>query len=326
MFKNPVKYKNGFALKAAAPLALLFAAGILFLARIISGISIQGAELEGEDRNYHILVVGQADSSVFLNQIFEGAKSVSQGYSALVELKSPDSLAENISLQSLIDYGQFINADGIIAYVSPSSVPFESVSRMDGTEIPVITIGHYLAENPQISFIGSNYSNLGRKIGIESEELFEPGGKAYIVISGISGRANHSNLLNSLMEYYKARKISNFEVFDKSLSENRKRVEEIFMQKKNKDCAVVCLTEEDTTMVLQLAAAFSASERVKILGYGENETVAMYLEKGILSKLVSINFNKIGRTAMSELFEYRNKGYANSYITADLQVRRSEKK
>ena len=75
---------------------------------------IHGAEFEGEDRNYHILVVGQADSSVFLNQIFEGAKSLSQDYSALVELKSPDSLAENISLQSLIDYGSFVNADGVV--------------------------------------------------------------------------------------------------------------------------------------------------------------------------------------------------------------------
>ena len=209
MFKNPVKYKNGFVLKAAVPLAVLFAVGILFLVRIVSGISIHGAEFEGEDRNYHILVVGQADSSVFLNQIFEGAKSLSQDYSALVELKSPDSLAENISLQSLIDYGSFVNADGIIAYVSSSSLPFESVSRIDGTEIPVITIGHYIAENPQISFIGSNYSNLGRRIGIESEELFEPSGKAYIVISGISGSPNHSNLLNSLMDYYRVKGISN---------------------------------------------------------------------------------------------------------------------
>ena len=115
-------------------------------------------------------------------------------------------------------------------------------------------------------------------------------------------------------------------MFDKSLKENRKSVEEILLHEKTDCCAVVCLTEEDTIMVLQLVAASSASGRIKILGYGENETVSMYLEKGILSKLVSFNFNKIGRTAMTELFEYRNKGYANSYITADLQVRRAEKK
>ena len=64
MFKNPVKYKNGFVLKAAVPLAVLFAVGILFLVRIVSGISIHGAEFEGEDRNYHILVVGDRKSVV----------------------------------------------------------------------------------------------------------------------------------------------------------------------------------------------------------------------------------------------------------------------
>ena len=45
MGKNPVK-KNGFVLKAAVPLAVLFAVGILFLVRIVSGISIHGAEFE----------------------------------------------------------------------------------------------------------------------------------------------------------------------------------------------------------------------------------------------------------------------------------------
>ncbi|MGN0728072.1 substrate-binding domain-containing protein [Treponema sp.] len=317
------KNNGSFALKIAVPLALFFALGILFFVRSVSSL-LHATESVQEDRNYHILVVGQAGDSVFLNQLFEGARSLSRNYSALVELKSPDSLAEDISLQSLIDYASFVNADGIIAYVSPETAPFKSVSRIDGTEIPVITIGYYDDKNPQISFIGSNYSNLGRRMGIESEELFTSEGKVFVVISGISGSANHSNLLNSLLDYYKSRGIENFEVFGKSLRENKKSVEEILLCGNNEGSALVCLTEEDTVMALQIAAACSDSGRIEILGYGENEALAMYLEKGVLSKLVSFNPSNIGKTAMAELFEYRNKGYANSYITADLQVRRSE--
>lgn len=283
-----------------------------------------GFEEAGTDRNYHVLVVGQAESQLFLNQVFEGAKSLSEKYNAVVELKVPNSLAENISLQSLIDYSSFVNADGIIAFVHSQSAPFHAALRSDGTDIPVISIGYYLPENPQVSFIGSNYSALGRRIGAESESLFNSRGKAYVVISGISSSPNHSNLLNSLLGYYRARSISNFEVFDKSLKENEESVLQMLCGASLENSALICLTEKDSMTALQLATAQNAGGKIKILGFGENEALGMYLKKGILSRLISFDPKKIGRTAMTELFEYRNKGYANSYITAELQVRKAE--
>jgi len=39
--------------------------------------------------------------------------------------------------------------------------------------------------------------------------------------------------------------------------------------------------------------------------------------------LISQNPEKIGESAIEELFEYRTKGYANSYITADVKISRS---
>ena len=40
-------------------------------------------------------------------------------------------------------------------------------------------------------------------------------------------------------------------------------------------------------------------------------------------KKFSIDSEKIGRTAINELFEYIKNGYANNYIAADVRVRRS---
>ena len=37
-----------------------------------------------------------------------------------------------------------------------------------------------------------------------------------------------------------------------------------------------------------------------------------------------IDPEKIGERAMRELFEYRNKGYANSYVTADVKISRTQ--
>ena len=51
------------------------------------------------------------------------------------------------------------------------------------------------------------------------------------------------------------------------------------------------------------------------------ESAEMYLEKGIVTKLISLDRKKIGESAMNELFEYRNKGYANSYVPAEIKIR-----
>ena len=52
----------------------------------------------------------------------------------------------------------------------------------------------------------------------------------------------------------------------------------------------------------------------------------MYYEKGIVSKLISIAPKEIGKKAVCEFFEYKNNGYANSYVIADVEVHKQVKK
>ena len=42
-------------------------------------------------------------------------------------------------------------------------------------------------------------------------------------------------------------------------------------------------------------------------------------------ELVSLDPQKIGEAAIREWFEYRTKGYANSYITADVKISRAQR-
>ena len=64
--------------------------------------------------------------------------------------------------------------------------------------------------------------------------------------------------------------------------------------------------------------------RYKLIGIGGNEVCQLYLQKDWIGELVSLDPEKIGETAIRELFEYRSKGYANSYVTADVKITRSE--
>ncbi len=317
---------KGLALKiAAASTAVVLVFLVFFIVFLFSKTSSARSVFAEEpvDKNYHVLVVGQSERADFVNQVFEGVNSQSSRYKAIVELKSPDSLAQDLSLQSLIDYAQYVNADGIIAFVTPQSKSISPVSRIDGTEIPLITIGHYMPDISQVSFIGINYSSLGRKIAMESKSILSTEGTNYIVISSNNSNPNTGNLINSISSFYRNEGITNYELLDKSPAENEERIREIFTGENAARDSIICLTEDDSMMVLQIAGASSIPGRTKILGFGDNETISIYLEKGFLSKLISLDALKIGVRAMTELFEYRNTGYANSYIGAEFRTRAS---
>ena len=62
----------------------------------------------------------------------------------------------------------------------------------------------------------------------------------------------------------------------------------------------------------------------KLLGFGGNEVCQLYMQKGYIYELFSLDPERIGKMAMQELFEYRNKGYANSYVTPEVKITKAE--
>lgn len=320
-FKNKVF----FALLIAA-IVFLAAGIILFFSNILPRLNSQGAifESSGQERKNHIIVIGQADNSAFLNQVFEGAESLASQFNSVVELRAPTLQAENISLQTLVDYAALVNCDGIITYVNPQVKTLRKPVRADGTEIPMITIGHYDPEIPQISFIGNNYSSLGWQLGVESEKMAKESDRTFVLISGKSKNPNYGNLVNNLVTFYKSNGIHSFEILDKSTEENEERILGAIRDSNLKSISIVCLTEEDTLRTMRIVSSVPAAHKAKVLGFGENETLEIYLKKGLLAKLVSLDPVKIGRTAMFELFEYKTRGYANNYISAEIRVRKGK--
>lgn len=273
-----------------------------------------------ENRKYHVFIVGQSENESFLQQIFIGAKEVSNMYDAVVELYVPESAAENMSLQLLLDNVSFSKPDGIIAFIGDNEKNIEVPVDMDGKTIPLITVGQYHSEIPQVSFIGTNYSELGRKIATESNFYLNGNGVLKIINGNVNGNANYSTLMNSLInsleEYSNITTIiSDDELITgnsvlKGNSSNEKKVD-----------LYVCLTEEDSIKAAQMIS--EKKQNIGIIGFGENEMLDMYLKKKIITELLSIDSKKIGVTAMSELFEFIRYGYANNYINADVRVKKA---
>jgi len=298
---------------AAAVLVLI--AGFVFHYFIVMDFSIAEDE---KDSQHHIVVLGTYENELFMKQVCNGVQNNCEDYDAVVQFYVPESLAEDLSIQSLFDYAAFVNADGIIAYIQSSNESVQNVKGIDGVDIPIVTTGQFAPNVQQISYIGTSYWELGHKFGEEIVHLLKNEGIVYILCSEYSSNPNFSNLTNSIQSNLSKYHDITYTLLDQ-ISEDIIR-ESIIAS--NGKCLFVALTEEDTIQLAQFSTefGFNKNKNISIIGFGSNETCQFYLSKGLLNELISLDPEKIGEAALKEIFEYIDNGYANSYMAADIKV------
>jgi len=263
---------------------------------------------------YHVIVTGSHENQSFLSEVFKGASKLSKSYNAFVELHVPQSQADTESLQDLLDYASFLNADGIIAYIGPNDTNPTILHRSDEPEIPLITTGQFLANTNQVSFIGINNWEIGKKVADESSSFLPDGGQVFIISSKNS--TNSSNLTTSLQQELQGKENIETNVIEEVPPDL------LFPPKQT---VFICLSEEDTILYAKLLFEQFETGSYYLIGSGGNEVCQLYLQKGWIDELFSQDPERIGEAAMRELFEYRNKGYANSYVTAEIKITRGGK-
>ncbi len=258
---------------------------------------------------YHIIVTGTYENQSFLKEVYEGASRASAYFNSVVDLHIPQSQADTESLQSLLDYCSYLNADGIIVYVDSPDFKPDILTRSDSPSIPIITIGQFSPNFPQISFIGINNWELGKKIADETQDTLTNGGTVYIIND--TNTQNSNNLISSIQS-----------ALQNNLLISSKVIEEISpdLSLDGQNNIFISLTEDQTIRSAQLLSEQFDMEKYKLIGFGGNEVCQLYLQKGWITKLVSLDPQKIGQDALYQLFEYRSKGNANSYISADVKI------
>lgn len=302
----------------ALTLCLIFLALsiLLFIKLFFSAVADSSAKYSEDDiRSYHVIITGTYENQLFMQKVYEGALKQADKNSAIVELYVPETQASNVSLQKLLDYCVYVNADGIIAFVDSPDEQITLLTQSQEHEIPLITTGQFAPDVHQISFIGSGYWELGKKV---AEEIlsFSDQGRIVVINEFLSTNSNYNNLINSMQTTL--RQSQGFETQVLASLES-----DFTMDDENN--IFVCLTEDSTIRTAQMLEEEFPDSNYNVIGFGSNEACQIYLQKGLVSELISLDPEKIGETAISELFEYRNKGYANSYIAADVQITKARR-
>jgi len=304
---------------------LVFAVFLVFQFLSLKSV-VNSQESQASSRGYNILVVGKSDNGTYLNQVAKGAMNVSESYNAAVELYTGKSKAQEIPMQSLFDYASYLSADGVIAYISGNE-PLQVPVNRNGTPIPLITIGNYLPNLQQLSFIGVNFSELGK---ITANEIISLIGKSKKVILLVSAQGNNSSystmmntLMNTLTNEHPEITVTNILVHSETNFSKEDYLRQRLASEEGLEL-IVPLSEENTILAAQSVRDLNLSGKVKILGFGDSDDCRSYFEKNIVTELISVKTQEIGQKAMEELFEYINNGYANSYVSAEIEVLRRE--
>ena len=274
-------------------------------------IQYQNEYNSADDCLYHVIITGSYENQSFLSDVYKGASKLASTYKTVVDLHVPQSQADTQTMQSLLDYCSFMNADGIILYLdSADNIP-QLLQRSDSPKIPIITTGQFSPNMQQVSYIGTNNWELGKKIADETQYFLPVGGKVFIISDTTD--TNSNSLISGIQSALGDNQNISTQVIEEITPD-------LDIDRRNN--IFITLTEDNTILYAQLLSEEFDSFRYKLIGIGGNEVCQLYLQKGWIGELVSLDPEKIGETAIRELFEYRTKGYANSYITADVKISR----
>jgi ribose transport system substrate-binding protein len=309
---------------------LLILVCIFALSKTFSSIkqrSLPSSDLV-DSSSYHVLVVGTSKNAAFLKELYKGAATKGPENNAVVELYVPESRAEDVPLQTLLNYAGYESVDGVIAYINSDDVSLIPPFSIDGNRIPLISVGYYEAKLPQISYIGTGYFEMGRIFAQEIIAYLHNSGNCLIINSHEKNDSTYSSLMSGLQNDLSKSKNIHINVFDINSSDGFSvddRVRQKIATLKNID-VLVSLSQEATIRTTEAVIDTNKAGKIGIIGVQESDEVRAYLDKGIITVLLSFNPAKIGETAMNQLFEYKKNGSANSYIMSDITVLRGEKK
>lgn len=278
-------------------------------------------------RTTSVLITGTSENEDYLSQIYEGALETCAMYDSSVQLYVPSSKAENMNLQSLLNYAGFINANCVIAYIDSNNDSLVPPKNSVGSYVPLITVGNYNPDLPQISFIGINYSELGRIFASEITSFLNGKGTVFILNTSSKNDLNYSTLVSSLLSSLKQEKDIKVEISavlkDSSFS-LQDSIRQQIVSASGID-VLVSLTEESTMVATQTVIDLNLAGKIDIIAFGEGAGSQSYYDKGLITELISIDSKDIGKKALDEFYEFHLKGSANSYVMADVKVQRNER-
>lgn len=266
-----------------------------------------------DNRTYSIFIVGENENYEILRKVYKGARRVCSAYDSIADFFVSELVANNPTLQPLLDFSSNASADGIIAYIPNDVFSLNEPVTTDGKWIPLVTIGN---DSPNISKIfnfSKNCSEFGEKIGKEAVGIFTKESSVLVLNYDSASDEKLKTVERFALYELRKHKITNYKIIDNSKNSYDVILDNFIVNEKEngRKILIICISENDTVNAVKTTSEFDYFENTQIVGCGETSQIYYYFEKGQISSLITFDYEKIGELSMEQIFNYKTKGYVD---------------
>ncbi|MBN2049417.1 MAG: substrate-binding domain-containing protein, partial [Spirochaetales bacterium] len=298
---------------------LVIVFGILFLIffslsihTIFSLSSISTESVNSEPVDFHFAFFLPHESYSFFHLVALGAEEAAEKLGCALSFHSVDK--DTLDLEM----ARFSGIDGAVLYPSlEENKARRIVEELSDAGISVVLVEHALSDDSPWPLVGTNSFAIGKSIGeLIAKRSQNPLQIAVVYSQKSPGIFAEKDLVglgitSSLGEFLEAplwTKVTGLNPLDaEQLTYNMLRNEPWIS-------TVVFTDTSDTLAATQVLIDMNLVGTVQLIGFGAEDTILDYVEKGILEATVVTNPRKIGYNAVEVLMDMQDYGYSSGYV------------
>lgn len=291
---------------------------LLSLRSIVSLSRIAGEEAEAEVAAYHFAFFLPDEVQGFFPQVAAGARE------AAAELDCALSFHPVGDGRLDLEMARFTGVDGVALYPSIDDDEARRILEdLNDRGISVVLVEHALSSESPWPFVGTNAFDIGKRIG----ELLtaRPGERvaAALVYSEKSpGIYSEKDLVGLGITSTAGERLEtplSIRLTDLNPLDAEALVYGI-LRNEPEITTIVFTDSRDTLAATQVLIDMNLVGTVRLIGFGSDEAILDYVEKGVLAATVVTNPKGIGSGAVEMLMEMRRVGNAPAYVDTGVQV------
>ena len=305
--------------------SFLFLFGALFavLLTLLIFLMIQNPYLSSkekdsrEGKSYHYAFYLPASDSSFFQELKAGALEAAETKDCALSFHAIDSNSLNLEMVP------YTGVDGVAVYLyKKDQEAAEKLMQIAEAGIPIVQIENEIFLGEATFYIGTNGFESGKAVGTLALEADKELLDIVLIYSEKNpGLMSDGNLIEMGMKSVLGARLGSLHTMRSSLNplDAERLTYEILGSTLPVD--IIVLTDpSDTLVTVQAIVDMNLVGRIRIIGFGEDEAISQYVEKGVILGTIVRNPYRIGFSAVTALKEISDTGYTSVYVDTGLNT------
>lgn len=268
-------------------------------------------------KTYHYAFFLPSQDYSFFRKLREGALNASQTMDCAITFHELDN--DPLSLHMVVNSGY--DGIGIYPYVKDEST-LEALARISEAGIPIVQIENEILRDEKTFFIGTNNFETGKAVG----KLAMKAGKGKLNMALVYSKKNpglmtDSNLIEMGLNSTMGSRLGTFQTRLTSLNPLDAEALTYDLIRNGEDLDIIVLTDpNDTLVAVQAIIDLNLVGSVQVIGFGEDDRIQEYINKGLMLGTIVRNPFRIGFSAVMALQEISTNGYTSAYVDTGISV------